>query len=109
MRLVTEFQGSRSRRFIMRHLHRSSRGFFVSVILLLLLAAAAWVDITGSISGVVKDPNGAVIPQASVAAVNVNTGIRYQAKSDNNGFYSFNVLPIGTYTVEVQAQGFKGF
>ncbi len=62
---------------------------------------------TGSISGVVKDPNGAVIPGAKVVATNVNTNATSTGTTNEEGYYRFpNLLP-GTYSVNVEATGFR--
>ena len=61
----------------------------------------------GSISGSVLDPQGAVVSGAQVKAKNVETGVVFTSTTDNAGLYRLNLLPIGTYNVEVSAQGFK--
>src|SRR5947209_14662123 len=63
--------------------------------------------IKGSISGTVTDPQGAVVANAAVKAKNVDTGIVSTTTSDNSGNFRLNLLPVGTYAVEVTAQGFK--
>jgi len=63
--------------------------------------------IRGSISGSVIDPQGAVVAGAQVKARNVETGIVTTTTSDNSGLFRLNLLPVGTYTVEVSSQGFK--
>jgi hypothetical protein len=78
-------------------------------ILALFLGSLAWASITGSISGLVTDPSGAVVSGATVIAIETNTGIRTQTVTDSKGFYSFPTLPIGTYDVEVHGPGFKIF
>lgn len=70
-------------------------------------AALAWAAITGSISGVVTDSSGAVVISATVAATETQTGVRSEITTDSKGFYNFPALPIGTYDVEVKADGFK--
>ena len=55
----------------------------------------------GSITGIVTDPHGAVIPEATVTATNVATGVRSSAKSNSTGIYLLPSLPFGTYTVYV--------
>jgi hypothetical protein len=62
---------------------------------------------TGNIQGVIADDVGAVIPNASVIAVNNATQVKHIAHSDSNGLYSFPNLAIGTYTVQVEASGFQ--
>jgi len=63
--------------------------------------------IRGSISGTVVDPSGAVVSGAQVKAKNVETNIPFTTTSDGSGLFRLNLLPIGTYTVEITAQGFK--
>lgn len=62
---------------------------------------------TAAINGVVMDTSGAVIPGASVALVNANTGVKRVTVSSNSGSYSFvDILP-GQYTLEVSKAGFQ--
>src|SRR5665213_2492644 len=63
--------------------------------------------ITGSITGEVTDPSGAVISGAQVVAHNLDTGVDSPATTNANGFYRINYLPIGRYDVTVQAAGFN--
>ena len=79
------------------------------VFILLAGSPAAWASITGSISGVVIDPSGAVIPSAQVIALNKGTGVRQSVVTDSKGFYEFPALDIGTYDLDVQQPGFKAY
>src|SRR5262249_18232142 len=63
----------------------------------------------GSITGVVTDPTGAVMPHAAVMAVNSSTGIRTASSTGDAGAYTMPFLPIGSYTVTVEMQGFKTY
>jgi len=63
--------------------------------------------IRGSISGTVTDPSGAVVSNAQVKAKNVETGSVFTTTSDSSGLFRLNLLQVGTYTVEITAQGFK--
>jgi len=58
-----------------------------SVFILLAMALAS-ASITGSISGVVTDPSGAVIADVTVEATNAQTGIKTTGTTDSKGFYS---------------------
>ncbi len=60
----------------------------------------------GGISGVVKDPTGAVIPGAKLALINSALKASYPALSDTRGFYSFPALPAGRYNLTIVAGGF---
>ncbi len=62
--------------------------------------------VTGSVTGTVTDPSGAVVPGASAVVINTATGVRTSVKSDASGVYTARFLPIGPYRVEVTAPGF---
>jgi Carboxypeptidase regulatory-like domain len=63
--------------------------------------------IVGRISGTVTDSTGAVIPNATVTATNNATNLSRTANTDDSGFYTITNLPVGTYTVMVEREGFK--
>ena len=65
--------------------------------------------VTASISGTVTDPSGGVVAGASVTATNVETGVATTLTTNTQGFYSFQSLPLGNYTISVQQSGFKGY
>jgi hypothetical protein len=76
---------------------------------LFLALGLAWASITGSISGMVTDPTGAVISGASVVATNTQTGVKTAVTTDTKGFYSLPTLAIGTYELQVTQTGFKTY
>lgn len=61
----------------------------------------------GTILGTVTDPNGAVVPQATVTARNIATGIERTTQSDEFGNYTIAELQTGTYEVKVEKSGFQ--
>jgi hypothetical protein len=67
------------------------------------LGAQNW---NSHLEGLVFDPAGAAVPQASLQLRDTATGQVRQARSDANGFYSFPLLPGGTYELEVAKPGF---
>ncbi len=69
----------------------------------------AWASVTASISGTVQDSSGAVVPGASVVAVNTQTGILSSTETNTDGFYSFPALPAGHYDVRITAAGFQEY
>lgn len=81
----------------------------VAPLLLLVAAMAAAQEITGTITGTVKDSSGAVIPGVSVAVRNMGTNAMTMTVSDENGAYMAQRLPIGSYEVTAELQGFKRF
>jgi len=73
----------------------------------LFLLATAFAGVGGSIAGTVKDSSGAAIVQASVTLLNISTGVRQSAVTDGSGTYTFPVLPVGSYVLEVNHPGFR--
>jgi hypothetical protein len=75
-----------------------------------MLAAApalrAQLNETGTVTGTVTDPSGAVIPGATVTITNVGTAVATQVKSNGSGEFTQVGLSVGNYTVSVTADGF---
>ena len=63
--------------------------------------------ITGQISGTVRDSQGGVLPGVTVTATNINTGIARTETTGVDGSYRFTNLPIGTYSVTAEIEGFR--
>ncbi len=61
----------------------------------------------GSILGVISDPGGAVVPNANIKAVQKNTEFTRSTASSGSGNYNLPLLPVGNYTVTVEATGFR--
>ncbi len=66
-------------------------------------------QITGSIVGTVKDPQGAVVSSATVKATNIDTGFARSVPTNEYGEFRIDYLPVGNYTVEATAANFKTF
>src|ERR1043165_3798184 len=62
---------------------------------------------TGTVTGVVKDEKGGLVPGASVKIVNLGTNAERTATTTSEGVYEITQLVPGNYRVEVQAQGFS--
>ena len=62
---------------------------------------------TSQISGTVTDTSGAVVPNAAVTLTNEATGIVQKQSTTAAGVYAFPSIPVGIYTVRVEATGFK--
>ncbi|HUY12317.1 MAG TPA: TonB-dependent receptor [Terriglobia bacterium] len=75
----------------------------------LLSAGIALGQATSSITGVVSDPSGAVVPGATVTVTNQATGVTFTQPTNSSGVYYFRSLIPGTYTVKVVAQGFEAY
>src|SRR5581483_624564 len=63
--------------------------------------------VTGTITGLVTDPSGAVVVGATVTAQNTSTGVQTTGQTNGAGVYSIRFLPIGTYSLSVEAKGFS--
>ena len=75
--------------------------------ILLLFTIPVFSATTGSISGTVTDPAGAVLPGAMVMVTNTAQGIQNKTTADPKGTYSFPILPVGIYDLKVEAPSFK--
>jgi hypothetical protein len=74
-----------------------------------LSAASLWASVNGSISGTVRDPSGSVVAIAHVTVKETGTGLSYETHTDSKGYYTFPVLPVGHYELDVDASGFQGY
>ena len=75
--------------------------------LLILTGTSLFAQSTASISGVVKDSAGGVIPGTTVVVKNNTTGLTQEAVTDKDGKYSVGSLEAGSYTVTASLSGFK--
>lgn len=78
-------------------------------ILMSFAASARAQTNTADIVGTVTDASGAVIPRAMVTVVNTGTQEKRSVPANDGGEYSFSLLQVGSYSVQVQAPGFKLF
>ena len=88
-----------------------TRSFFVRAFVLAVLTAALGSNIfaqsTATLGGTVTDATGAVVANAKVVATNQATGVETDTQTDSAGAYLLPSLPIGTYRIQVTAQGFQ--
>ena len=85
------------------------RDVFAFAVVFGLVVPAAHASVTATMSGTVTDPTGAVIPGATVAAHNTDTGIDSSTQTNAQGYYSFPALPTGKYQVTIKAAGFEEY
>ena len=78
----------------------------IAVVLLLAVAAFGQTN-KGGIAGTVMDQNGAAIPGATVTVTNVGTGQKQTLTTSESGAFTVNSLDPVTYSITVEAQGFK--
>jgi hypothetical protein len=82
---------------------------FIDVFAVLSCCAMGWAQTTGVLRGTVKDPSGAVVPGAQVAAALEDTNVSRSVVSDPDGSYEFPALAVGRYQLQVEARGFKKY
>jgi len=81
----------------------------LAVLLHFGIMQSAYASSGGEISGTVRDPSGAVVVDAIVAATNADTGVSRTTRTNNSGSYAIAGLPIGRYSVDITADGFKSY
>src|SRR5712672_1274062 len=94
-------------------LMRKTRARCVFLLFSLMLspfsAFVATADTGGSISGTVTDQTGAVVPDTTVTALNLDTTVQQTTKTNSNGSYTLTNLPVGRYEIEIIRDGFKPY
>ena len=86
----------------------------IAMLFALFVSSAPWINAqiattTATLSGVVADPSGAVLPKASVILTSPEKGINRTFVTDTGGRYSFNQLPPATYRLTIRAKGFEAY
>jgi hypothetical protein len=79
------------------------------LIAVVFFAAGTRAEVTGKITGVVTDQSGSVIAGATVVVTNAATGGKQTTKTDQDGVFTFPVLPIGQYQMDVTSDGFRDY
>jgi hypothetical protein len=80
--------------------------FALTFAMLMCTTIALAQTVTGSVTGTVTDPSDAVISDANVVAHNLDTGVSSPTRTNASGFYRIDQLPIGRYTLTIDAKGF---
>ena len=87
--------------------------FLLATLVLLLLSAKPGYSqgqaVTATLSGVVTDASGQTVNGAKVTLSNSDRGITRSYSTEENGLYSFTLLPPASYTLEIEAPGFKKY
>jgi len=85
----------------------------IALIFVLVILTIGWMTdplaaqiISGDLVGTVLDKTGAVVPDATVEATKVDTGVTYETKSGDTGEYRFNNLPVGVYNISASTANF---
>jgi hypothetical protein len=64
-------------------------------------------EITGAITGIIRDNSGAVLPEAVLTATNLGTALEVRVTTDETGAYTFALLRPGRYRLTVEKAGFQ--
>lgn len=95
-------------RIHMKRLHGFGIGTLLCAVFLMLCSLTGIAQtVTGNIGGTVTDATGAVVPNATIKATQVATGMETTATSNSAGLYNLRFLSIGSYKVEISALGFS--
>jgi hypothetical protein len=89
-----------------KKLLRHVSGIVIAMAALICVPSLLGQTVTGTITGIITDASGALIPGAKVVAHNLDTAVDYAATSDSAGQYRVSFLPIGRYKLTVEAKGF---
>ena len=81
---------------------------FIAALTLLVLPVFPQ-NVTGTISGIVHDPSGAVVPLVHIKATNTGTSATFQTTTDDTGAYFLRTLPVGIYDLAAEVNGFKKY
>ncbi len=73
------------------------------------LSVCCWAATGGSVSGTVKDSSNAVVRNALITAISLDTAVHYRVSTNDSGFYSFSDLPVGRYDILAESPGFKTY
>jgi Carboxypeptidase regulatory-like domain len=87
---------------------QSARGRIL-LLVVVLVASAARGEVGGKVTGAVKDQTGSVIPGATVVITNTQTGVKLTATTDQDGVFTFPVLSVGQYQIEMTSDAFKPY
>jgi hypothetical protein len=90
-------------------MHSAKQRILFLLIAVVLVASAARAEVGGKITGVVKDQTGSVIPGAAVIITNTQTGVKLTATTDQDGVFTFPVLSVGQYQIDVTSDAFKPY
>ena len=82
---------------------------FVLGLILFLCATSSWAQSSGSIEGVVKDPAGGVLTNATVEISNPVSGLHRETTTGSNGDFRFTNVPFNPYHLVVNAKGFSTY
>jgi Carboxypeptidase regulatory-like domain/TonB-dependent Receptor Plug Domain len=79
----------------------------LAILVASLFALSAFAQTSrGTVSGTITDVNGAVVPGAEIKLINTGTSVERTASSTDDGFFRFDAVDLGIYTLKISAKGF---
>ncbi len=90
-------------------MHGAREKFLILIVLLFTFVSAAPAEVGGKITGVVKDQTGSVIAGAVVVVTNTQTGVKLTTTTDQDGVFTFPVLSVGHFQIDVTSDAFKPY
>jgi hypothetical protein len=82
---------------------------FFSLLLLIGVQPLLAQGVFATLTGVVSDPTGAVVPNAKITLTDAVSGSARETVADGDGYYTFASVPVGSYNLSVAAAGFKDY
>jgi hypothetical protein len=83
--------------------------YLLVLVLVFALVSAVRAEVGGKITGVAKDQTGSVIAGATIVVTNTETGVKLSTTSDQDGVFTFPVLSVGRYEIDVTSDAFKSY
>ena len=90
-------------------MHRVKENLVFLLFVVCVMAFTARAQVGGKITGVVRDQSGSVLPDATVVVTNAQTGAKLTATTDQDGVFTFPVLSVGQYQIDVTADAFRPY
>src|SRR5947209_4202205 len=107
---LPENEGAVSSSFDRRGGMESMKRFVTAILIAFSLAVAANAQtFRGTINGTVTDPSSGLVPNATVKATEIATGIDHTTTTTSDGAFAFQDVPLGLYKVTVTATGFPPY
>jgi hypothetical protein len=90
-------------------MHGVRKMFLFVLVAVFVFVSVASAEVGGKITGVVKDLSGSVIVGSAVVATNAVTGVKYTTMTAQDGVFTFPILPVGQYQIDVSMDGFTAY
>src|SRR5436190_24054471 len=88
-------------------MRKIQNAFGLCLAVLTLAANLSAQGIYATLTGVVSDPSQAVVTKAKVTLTNAQSGSQRETVTNNDGYFTFASVPVGTYELSIEAKGFN--